>query len=147
MQTLQTALSTELRLLGMRQRIQVAWPVVFLSTVCSPASCWSRQADEGLSTLVFHQAVQLRSSAATRPGLLDPFRLQRSVPSVSQAFGHVAQLDRASDSGSEGRGFESLHARHGLNGQPQQPICHLCLTRSSDQSLALQLFGLANSES
>ena len=25
--------------------------------------------------------------------------------------GHVAQLDRASDSGSEGRGFESLHAR------------------------------------
>ena len=25
--------------------------------------------------------------------------------------GHVAQLDRASDSGSESRGFESLHAR------------------------------------
>lgn len=25
--------------------------------------------------------------------------------------GHVAQLDRASDSGSEGRGFESLRAR------------------------------------
>ena len=28
-----------------------------------------------------------------------------------QPQGHVAQLDRASDSGSEGRGFESLHAR------------------------------------
>ena len=27
--------------------------------------------------------------------------------------GHVAQLDRASDSGSESRGFESLHARIG----------------------------------
>ena len=26
--------------------------------------------------------------------------------------GHVAQLDRASDSGSESRGFESLHARN-----------------------------------
>ncbi len=26
-------------------------------------------------------------------------------------LGHVAQLDRASDSGSEGRGFESLRAR------------------------------------
>ena len=25
--------------------------------------------------------------------------------------GHVAQLDRASDSGSESRGFDSLHAR------------------------------------
>ena len=27
-------------------------------------------------------------------------------------LGHVAQLDRASDSGSESRGFESLHARN-----------------------------------
>ena len=27
-------------------------------------------------------------------------------------LGHVAQLDRASDSGSECRGFDSLHARH-----------------------------------
>ena len=26
--------------------------------------------------------------------------------------GHVAQLDRASDSGSECRGFDSLHARN-----------------------------------
>ena len=26
--------------------------------------------------------------------------------------GHVAQLDRASDSGSESRGFDSLHARN-----------------------------------
>lgn len=26
-------------------------------------------------------------------------------------YGYVAQLDRASDSGSEGRGFESLHTR------------------------------------
>ena len=34
--------------------------------------------------------------------------LQLRLRSVS---GHVAQLDRASDSGSEGRGFESLHAR------------------------------------
>ena len=31
---------------------------------------------------------------------------------LRQPQGHVAQLDRASDSGSEGRGFESLHARH-----------------------------------
>ena len=30
---------------------------------------------------------------------------------LRQPQGHVAQLDRASDSGSEGRGFESLHAR------------------------------------
>ena len=30
---------------------------------------------------------------------------------VFPADGHVAQLDRASDSGSECRGFESLHAR------------------------------------
>ena len=27
-------------------------------------------------------------------------------------LGHVAQLDRASDSGSESRGFDSLHARN-----------------------------------
>ena len=27
-------------------------------------------------------------------------------------FEHVAQLDRASDSGSESRGFDSLHARN-----------------------------------
>ncbi len=35
----------------------------------------------------------------------------RSHLAKNQVFGHVAQLDRASDSGSEGRGFESLHAR------------------------------------
>ena len=35
------------------------------------------------------------------------------------SHGHVAQLDRASDSGSEGRGFESLHARY-LSGQLAQ---------------------------
>ena len=30
---------------------------------------------------------------------------------INPILGHVAQLDRASDSGSESRGFESLHAR------------------------------------
>ena len=30
---------------------------------------------------------------------------------ITPLGGHVAQLDRASDSGSESRGFESLHAR------------------------------------
>ncbi len=35
----------------------------------------------------------------------------RSHRSAQSRFGHVAQLDRASDSGSESRGFESLHAR------------------------------------
>ena len=34
---------------------------------------------------------------------------------VFPADGHVAQLDRASDSGSECRGFESLHARMASN--------------------------------
>ena len=40
--------------------------------------------------------------------------LKRKSPSYNGTkpiFGHVAQLDRASDSGSDGRGFESLHAR------------------------------------
>ena len=34
-----------------------------------------------------------------------------NLSSYCRLGGHVAQLDRASDSGSEGRGFESLHAR------------------------------------
>ncbi len=30
---------------------------------------------------------------------------------MAMTYGYVAQLDRASGSGPEGRGFESLHAR------------------------------------
>ena len=35
-----------------------------------------------------------------------------SLKKLKKSLGHVAQLDRASDSGSESRGFESLHARN-----------------------------------
>ncbi len=38
-------------------------------------------------------------------------RSHRSAQSRFWACSSVAQLDRASDSGSESRGFESLHAR------------------------------------
>ena len=34
---------------------------------------------------------------------------------IEKILGHVAQMDRASDSGSESRGFESLHARYKLS--------------------------------
>ena len=42
---------------------------------------------------------------------LAKFRLFRFSLKKLKIKGHVAQLDRASDSGSESRGFESLHAR------------------------------------
>ena len=35
-----------------------------------------------------------------------------SLKEIEKFKGHVAQLDRASDSGSESRGFKSLHARN-----------------------------------
>ena len=34
-----------------------------------------------------------------------------SIKKLKKSLGHVAQMDRASDSGSVSRGFESLHAR------------------------------------
>ena len=42
---------------------------------------------------------------------LAKFRVFRFSLKKLKIKGHVAQLDRASDSGSESRGFESLHAR------------------------------------
>ena len=42
---------------------------------------------------------------------LAKFRIIRISLKKLKIKGHVAQLDRASDSGSESRGFESLHAR------------------------------------
>ena len=42
---------------------------------------------------------------------LAKFRIFRFSLKKLKIKGHVAQLDRASDSGSESRGFESLHAR------------------------------------
>ena len=42
---------------------------------------------------------------------LAKFRIFRISLKKLKIRGHVAQLDRASDSGSESRGFESLHAR------------------------------------
>ena len=42
---------------------------------------------------------------------LAKFKLFRFSLKKLKKKGHVAQLDRASDSGSESRGFESLHAR------------------------------------
>ena len=42
---------------------------------------------------------------------LAKFRIFRISLKKLKNKGHVAQLDRASDSGSESRGFESLHAR------------------------------------
>ena len=42
---------------------------------------------------------------------LAKFRLFRFSLKKLKIKGHVAQLDRASDSGSDSRGFESLHAR------------------------------------
>ena len=42
---------------------------------------------------------------------LAKFRIFRISLKKLKIKGHVAQLDRASDSGSESRGFESLHAR------------------------------------
>ena len=42
---------------------------------------------------------------------LATFNLFRFSLKKLKIKGHVAQLDRASDSGSESRGFESLHAR------------------------------------
>ena len=43
---------------------------------------------------------------------LAKFRIIRISLKKLTIKGHVAQLDRASDSGSESRGFESLHARN-----------------------------------
>ena len=44
---------------------------------------------------------------------LAKFELFRfSLKKLKKIEGHVAQLDRASDSGSESRGFDSLHARN-----------------------------------
>ena len=43
---------------------------------------------------------------------LAKFKLFRFSLKKLKIKGHVAQLDRASDSGSESRGFESLHARN-----------------------------------
>ena len=37
-----------------------------------------------------------------------------SLKKLKKSLGHVAQMDRASDSGSVSRGFESLHARKNL---------------------------------
>ena len=45
---------------------------------------------------------------------LAKFRLFKFSLKKLKIKGHVAQLDRASDSGSESRGFESLHARHSI---------------------------------
>ena len=42
---------------------------------------------------------------------LAKFKIFRFSLKKLKIKGHVAQLDRASDSGSESRGFESLHAR------------------------------------
>ena len=42
---------------------------------------------------------------------LAKFRIFRFYLKKLKIKGHVAQLDRASDSGSESRGFKSLHAR------------------------------------
>ena len=42
---------------------------------------------------------------------LAKFKIFRFSLKKLKNLGHVAQLDRASDSGSESRGFESLHAR------------------------------------
>ena len=43
---------------------------------------------------------------------LAKFKIFRFSLKKLKIKGHVAQLDRASDSGSESRGFESLHARN-----------------------------------
>ena len=45
------------------------------------------------------------------------FKFRLSLNKIEK-FGHVAQLDRASDSGSESRGFKSLHARYDYSLRP-----------------------------
>ena len=51
------------------------------------------------------------------------------------ADGHVAQLDRASDSGSECRGFESLHARITFVPIASNPSESIAVDVKSGQSL------------
>ena len=53
---------------------------------------------------------------------LAKFKLFRFSLKKLKNLEHVAQLDRASDSGSESRGFESLHARNkNLKFEPHYP--------------------------
>ena len=54
---------------------------------------------------------------------------------IAGPYGHVAQLDRASDSGSEGRGFESLHVRSSRSFQSSSLRTALTIRDSSFFSL------------